>query len=250
MSVRQAGLLCAALFFIFLPLWEVSLAQSAGGGVVITSSPPGAVVELAGDYTLRGVTPWRLARGLAGTYTIRATKTGYRDWSGRTVLLSSRLDSIHVNLSRKTAARAALRSAIVPGWGQYDAEEPGKGTLFLLAEAAALSGVLWADGNRHDAEREHDQALEVYRSADQVDDIEDAYDDVLRTFDDLEKWHERRKRWIYAAAGIWLVAVLDAAFLSGSGGEGFAEGLSPEQGAGFFASVEADRTRAGFAFRF
>jgi hypothetical protein len=98
--------------------------------------------------------------------------------------------------------------------------------------------------------RAHDRAVEVYKAADQIDDSENAYDDVLRAFDDLEKWHERRKRWIYAAAGVWVVAVLDAAFLSGSGGGSYGAGLPPDKDAGFFASVEPDRTRAGFAFRF
>ncbi|MBD3347904.1 MAG: PEGA domain-containing protein, partial [Candidatus Eisenbacteria bacterium] len=122
-----------------------------GGGLIVRSAPPGAVVELVGEYVFRGVTPWTLDRGLSGRYEVRAYKSGYEEWDGYVLLSSTRRDSLTIRLSRKTPLGAGLRSAIVPGWGQYYTDQGVKGTLFLTAEIAALSVVLWANEKRDDA---------------------------------------------------------------------------------------------------
>ncbi|MBD3367974.1 MAG: hypothetical protein GF405_07365 [Candidatus Eisenbacteria bacterium] len=245
MTKRVLGLLIAAAVL----LGAAGPAAGQEGGVVITSVPSGAVVELRGDVMLRGVTPWRLDRPIGGTFEIRAYMGGYNEWRGFTALSPTRVDSISITLSRKTPLSAGLRSALVPGWGQFYTGQELKGTAFLVVEAGLAAGLLWSDAKRHDAENDYEDALRAYQAADQVDEIEEAYAERLRTFDDYEKWHERRKRWAYAAAAVWLINVLDATLLMPSTGPGgFAAAETDEPG--FFATVGSERTEFGYHLRF
>ncbi len=183
-------------------------------GFVITSQPPGAVVELSGDLVLRGVTPWRLDRPLSGAYEVRAFKSGYEIWEGYTVLSASRSDSLSIRMTRKTPLKAGLRSAILPGWGQYYTGQGGKGAAFAIAEAAALAGVLWTDAQRPGGPgglRRRGRGLRERRPDRR--DRRGATPSCLRRHDELNNWHEQRKRWSYAAAAIWLANVLDASLL-------------------------------------
>lgn len=224
-------------------------ARAESGGLVITSQPPGAVVELSGEHVLRGVTPWRLDRPLSGAYEVRAFKSGYEIWEGYAVLSASRADSLSIRMVRKTPLKTGLRSAILPGWGQYYTGQGGKGAAFAIAEAAALAGVLWTDARRQQAQEDYNDAAVAYGNADQIDEIEEARAELFRRHDELNKWHEQRKRWSYAAAAIWLANVLDASLLfpsPGGGGYSAADG----EGSGFFASIEPDRTAFGVAVRF
>jgi len=220
------------------------------GGVVIVSAPPGAVVELVGDYVFRGVTPWRLERGLSGEYEIRARKAGYEEWEGYVVLSAGRTDSVFIRLVRKTPFGAGLRSAIFPGWGQFYTGQRGKASAFFLAEAAAVAGVIWTDAKRTNAQNDVDDAWRTYHEATQVEEIEAAYSEVLRRYDELHKWHEYRKRWAYAAAAVWLANVLDATLLFPAPGEGVYSEVPAAEGSGLYAAIEPGRSTLGLVVRF
>jgi hypothetical protein len=247
MRGRPSGaLLLAALTVICL---SGSAWAQQTGGVVITSAPQGAIVELVGEHVFRGVTPWRLDRGLSGAYEVFAYKDGYEKWEGYALLSTTRRDSVFIRLTRKAPLNAGIRSGIVPGWGQFYTGQKVKGTLFFLAEAAALGVVLYADGKRTDAQNDYNEAWRAYVAADDVDEIEAAFAEVGRRYDELYKWHDNRKRWSYVAAAVWLANVLDAALLfPSSGGAAYSE--LPAGESGFFASIEPDRATAGFAVRF
>ena len=245
MTRRLLGLLIAAAVL----LGVAGTAAGQEGGVVITSVPSGAVVELRGDVVLRGVTPWRLDRAIGGTFEVRAYMGGYNEWTGYAALSPTRVDSISIRLSRKTPVGSGLRSALIPGWGQFYTGQKLKGSAFLVVEAGLAAGLLWSDAKRHDAENEYEDALRTYQAADQVDEIEAAYAERLRTFDEYEKWHERRKKWAYAVAAVWLVNVLDASLLMPSTGPGGYSQLDSGE-PGFFATVGSERTEFGYQLRF
>jgi len=245
---RTLGTLVCVLTIVGL---APSVFAQDGGGVVVESIPPGAVVELVGQHVFHGVTPWRLDRGLSGTYEVRAYKAGYEEWEGYVLLSSTRRDSISIRLSRKTPLGAGLRSAIVPGWGQYYTGQNVKGTMFLVAELAAAAGVLWTNEKRDDAQTDYSEARLEYLAADQVDEVEARYLEMKKAYDELFRWHEKRKQWSYAAAAIWLANLLDATILfpAPAQGGGYSS-LPPGDDSGFFASIEPDRTTAGIVLRF
>ena len=249
MPVRVMGTLLLVALAAALPFAEAAHAQGARG-VVITSSPSGAVVELRGDHVFSGVTPWRLDRGLSGTYDVLATKSGYADWTGSTSLSASRRDSFFIRMTRKTALATGVRSALFPGWGQFYAGQTLKGTVFLVAEAGAVAGILYTDSKREDAMRVHERATRAHNSATQIEEIRATEEEMLNAFDDLERWHENRKRWVYVAGAVWLVNVLDATLLIPRERGGLLAGLSHSDGSGLFAAVDADRTVLGYSVSF
>jgi hypothetical protein len=247
MRGRSSGVLLVTALTIAV-LAGSACAQRTGG-VVITSAPPGAVVELVGEHVFRGVTPWRLDRGLSGTYELFAYKNGYEKWEGYALLSSTRRDSVFIQMTRKTSLYAGIRSGLVPGWGQYYTDQRMKGTLFFLAEAAAVGAVLYTDAKRTDAQNEVNDAWRRYADADTEEEIEAALAERDRLYDELEKWHNNRRRWAYVAVGVWLVNVLDATLLFPTSGSASYSEL-PTGESGFFASVEPDRATVGIAVRF
>ncbi len=234
--VRMLMLLVALAMVVAssLPAWGQT------GGVVITSVPSGAIVELEGEHVLRGVTPWRLDRGLSGPFRVRAYKLGYNDWEGLVMLSSTRQDSISVRLSRKTPLGAGWRSAVIPGWGQFHTEQNLKGTAFLIAEAVAVGAAFWADAERNEAEDKYEDARDIYLAATQTDEIEASYVEMLDAYEKFEDEHLLRRRLIYVAGIIYLANIADAVFLFPESGDGYFAAATMTESPGFFASVEPD----------
>ncbi len=220
-------------------------ARAQTGGVVITSVPSGAIVELDGEHVLRGVTPWRLDRGLSGPFRVRAYKLGYNDWEGLVMLSSTRRDSIAVRLVRKTRLGAGWRSAVIPGWGQFHTKQSAKGAAFLTAEAAAIGAVFWADAKRDKAEENYEDARARYLAASQADEIEVSYAEMLDAFDDYEDRHLLRRRFIYIAGIIYLANIADAVFLFPESGDGYFAAATLTEMPGFYANVEPDAVTLG-----
>ncbi len=242
--MRHVRMLMLLVVLVMLVVSSVP-ARAQTAGVVITSVPSGAIVELEGEHVLRGVTPWRLDRGLSGPFRVRAYKLGYNDWEGLVMLSSTRQDSISVRLVRKTRLGAGWRSAVIPGWGQFHTEQNLKGAAFLSAEIAALGAVFWADANRNESEEKYDEALAAYLAADQVDEIETSYAQMLEAYDKFEDDHLLRRRFIYIAGIIYLANIADVVFLFPESGDGYFAAATMTERPGFFASVEPDAVTFG-----
>ena len=245
---RALGPVLAAALLIVL-LAGFAWAQTSGG-IIVNSTPPGAVIELVGDHTIRGVTPLTLDRGLLGAYNVRAFKAGYEEWAGYVFLSGARRDSIVIRMTLKTPIRAGLRSAILPGWGQRYSNENGKAVAIIVAEAAMLTGVFLSDAKRTDAQNAYEDARLAYLQADGIDEIDAARAEQDRRYDTLFKWHNYRKRWAYAALAVWVANVLDATLLFPAAGDGGHAALPGTDESGFFASIDPEGASAGFAVRF
>jgi hypothetical protein len=245
---RASGSVLAAALLIVL-LAGFAWAQTSGG-IIVNSTPPGAVIELNGDHTIRGVTPLTLDRGLLGAYNVRAFKAGYEDWAGYVFLSGARRDSIVIRMTAKTPIRAGVRSAILPGWGQLYSKENGKAVAIIIAEAATLTGMFISDSKRTDAQNAVDEAWVAYQQADQIDEIHDTYAELERRYDTLFKWHDYRKRWAYAAIAVWAASILDATLLFPVASDGSHAALPGTDESGFFASIDGQGASAGFAVRF
>lgn len=252
MSLRSLGLSALAFLLLAVPLLGESAAQTtgAGGGVIITSVPSGAVVELIGDHALRGVTPWRLERGLSGTYDIVARMTGYEEWTGVTVLSSTTVEEIEIRLTRKTPAGAGFRSAIIPGWGQMYSDQTAKGAFFFIAEVVALGGLVWTQSNYVDTKDTYEEAVADYRNATQIDEIELAWEDVQSTYSDAQDWESKRDVWMYAAIGIWAINVVDAFMISPPTSQAPTVSQLGSEPTGFYAGLSPEGSTVGFAIKF
>ncbi len=103
------------------------------------------------------------------------------------------------NFNTPSPGNAALRSLMLPGWGQFFNEQPTKGYIFAGAEIIALG-----------------TAYMMYSSADS------AYEDYEKqrtgsAYDDYSSKVDSANMFIYAAAAIWVGNVIDAYFSADSG---------------------------------
>lgn len=95
-----------------------------------------------------------------------------------------------------TSANAAIRSMILPGWGQFFNGQPLKGMLFAGAEIGTIAG-----------------AFLMYSKANTTyDDYEKQRTESL--YDDYSKQIDNTNLFIYLAAAIWAGNIFDA-YLSG-----------------------------------
>ena len=193
--------------------------------LVVTSDPPGVVVTLKGPYEWIGMTPWTLHRSISGLYQVEARLPGYETWKSEVVLGDGGVRSLDLRLSRKSTARALLRSAVIPGWGQIYRGSKGKGALFLVGSCGAAAAFGSLASRYQDKVDDFDARRHEYERATSLDQIETRYAAMARASaraDDA--WSDRRIA-LGALAGIYSLNLLDLLFFQG-GGEAQVGGFS------------------------
>src|SRR5688572_7694376 len=111
----------AAGFLLLAPLAApAACAQDSAptGSLTLVSRPSGVAVRITGDREITGRTPLTLEGGLVGRYHVRSIEPGYEPWRRSITLDGASDDTLWMKLRPKTALKASLRSAILPGWGQ------------------------------------------------------------------------------------------------------------------------------------
>jgi hypothetical protein len=97
-----------------------------------------------------------------------------------------------VQVPHRSPTGALLRSAVIPGWGQFYNSEPLKGLGYGALQAGLLGWVLY-ENNRADEARENHRL-----TGDPA--WEQAY----------EEHYNRRRSLIWYTAGAWVLSMLDA----------------------------------------
>ena len=98
-------------------------------------------------------------------------------------------------------AEAALRSMVLPGWGQLYKGERTKGRILLGVWGIAVAGTVSAHVLRQ-------QSRDTYLDA--VDP-----DEVLERYDTFNQWHKTRNALVLGTAVIWVYSYLDALVVGG-----------------------------------
>ncbi|MFQ5568663.1 MAG: hypothetical protein ACE5G0_03250 [Rhodothermales bacterium] len=91
---------------------------------------------------------------------------------------------------------AALRSMVLPGWGQLHKGERTKGRILLGVWGAAAGGLVTTHLLRRQAENR-------YRAA-------DTPADALARYGPFDRWHKARNAFLLGAAGVWIYSYVDA----------------------------------------
>lgn len=199
------------LTVIVLLLSSVTYGQSGQAkSITITSQPPGCTVYLSGEIELVTTAPTTIHEDLRGTYTVRATRPGYEKWKQAVVFSSDLSQNLMIELTPKTRAKAALRSLLIPGWGQYYAEEKTRSALWGLAALSA--GVVTAVYETRYRSRKDDweDGLERFEQAVTIEEKERLKKEVIslqRRAYDAET--DRQRAWSIAL-GVWVVNAIDA----------------------------------------
>lgn len=104
-----------------------------------------------------------------------------------------------LTFSRKYGARGAVRSLIIPGWGQMHKGSTAKGIVILAGEAALIGGVVFTENERASYEKlkyENPSLMKEYSTK-------------------VENWETARNVCIGAAAALYIYNLVDALVANG-----------------------------------
>ncbi len=212
-NITIAGLVwfCAAPIVLYLaPAAENARAQEYS--TVVNSNPQGVFISLDGEHRLSAVTPCRLPSTLSGSYRLKATLPGYESWSGEIIILPGQDNTITFTLSPKTRIKAALRSLLVPGWGQYYSGQKGRSLIF----AAAAVGLGIGTASAHDDyRRKRDNYRRTLLELSNATTAEEAIRLRMLAYDHNKQAYdaETKRNSLFAVLiGVWAYNILDNLF--------------------------------------
>jgi TM2 domain-containing membrane protein YozV len=108
---------------------------------------------------------------------------------------------VSLDFSGKREVNAALRSTLMPGWGQHYNEQPTKGWIVLGLFGVCAVGAFYYNN----------QAFSTYDKYKNYGMIESKY------YDDYESQYLTSQIFTFAAIGVWLYGIIDAYVVSKSG---------------------------------
>lgn len=205
------------LTIVFTTLLLVAAAgvrAQSDSGLVVQSNPPGANVVLEGDAVVTGVTPATIRYPLVGEYKLTLKKYGFENYHTNLVMDPTKQMYVDVELSRKTGAKAAVRSMFFPGWGQRYGDRRLKGYTFTVLFAGAVAAYFVADHNfdiknnhYHDRLDEYDRAVGEGAGVAELESRLNALNDAQTGAYDAE---DLRRYSIGGVVGLWGLNILDA----------------------------------------
>jgi hypothetical protein len=178
----------------------------------ITSNPPGVTVNLEGPYQLTTTTPADVTQELIGSYKVKAEKFGYERWSSYITLTPNQPASLKITLTPKTRVKAALRSVILPGWGQFYSDRKGWGYFFTLGSVVMATGFVAADtyyGNKYDDFVDVRNQFNSATSIEEKTDLKQKMDDRQRKAYDAQTL---RNAVLGVGVAFWAYNVIDNIF--------------------------------------
>jgi uncharacterized protein DUF5683/PEGA domain-containing protein len=172
----------------------------ASGTLTVLSRPSGAAFRMSGDQVVVGRTPATIQRVLVGRYRVESFEAGFENWN-RTVMLDGlSADTLWMVLRAKTRAKAAARSALLPGWGQLYSGRTRHGWGYLAGGLAGGAALLITH-------------LQYQQRVDEYDSIPNGDPNKPAAYFHAERAYDARTVTGAIVAGIWAINVIDAAAL-------------------------------------
>ena len=198
------------IMIILLTLCFSSALAQDESRITITTSPPGATVYLRGELDLIANTPASLPSDVSGRYKTEITRPGYETWKGDLTFIPGSSNNIAIRLSKKTRAKAMLRSIIIPGWGQVYSGHKLRGYLITAGAIAAGAAVYHLDRRFDNKRADFDIARSNFYSATAIEDRM-----ALKAISDEKqnkayKAETDRNTVMAIGAAFWVYNILDA----------------------------------------
>jgi hypothetical protein len=190
-----------------------------GAAIRLKTAPVRASVCLSGLLTVRGYTPFSCGGLPGGEYHLSVEHPRFESRSFDVELSTDDTLFLDLALTPKARHRAALRSLVVPGWGQLYAGSSAKGWTLLCGEIVAAGSAYLLRRNYQDEVERYDESLHRYEEATYVGDIEKYRREVEINYRNVERAHDYMKYATYVAGGVWAIAVLDAVVYDPAGVE-------------------------------
>jgi len=197
------------VIIILLLSYSILPAQESGE-IVLTTQPSGATVHLNGEYDLVANTPARLPIDIAGQYKAKITRPGCETWRGTLTFLPGGPNEIDIKLKTKTRFKSALRSMIIPGWGQMYYGNSLRGSMLTSAAILSAASIIVTDHIYGNKSRDYNSALADFNGAKSIEEKERLK--IILNSRQKDAYDAETNRNIAIAIGIagWAVNVVDA----------------------------------------
>lgn len=184
-------------------------------GLTVISNPNGALVELKGVANLAGLSPVFFSQGIPGRYELRVSKTGYETYHTTVRISGDRVEQVDVRLDPKSRGKAAIRSLLWPGWGQFYSGQKTKGVVMTGLALVSGAAVFLAETDYQDKKDDFDVIQARYQDA--LTNGSSTILPVLRTRlevaqADAYDAESLRRAAIGGAIAVWSIGFLDALF--------------------------------------
>ncbi len=210
MYLRSSEWILLPLVVILLLAISATARSQTSPVVSVTSKPSGATVILSGDYTVAGITPTSFSQNLLGLYRIAVHHEGYETYHSTVVLSGREAVALDIKMVAKTRVRAAMRSLLIPGWGQRYVDSRTKGTLLTIGTLATVvtAGVMHL---RYDSRRDdYDDFNTLYYQTRSVEEREKMLAKRYALQKDAYDAERDRNIVLGVLVGIWAYNLLDA----------------------------------------
>lgn len=175
--------------------------------LVVRSRPSGAEVELQGERSAVGRTPFELTRPLIGRYRLTGSAPGFERWHRTVQLGAAGTDTVWMVLAPKHRVLGVARSLLVPGWGAFYEEHPNHGWTLLAGDGVALATLGIAQKQYSDKSSVYDALVIEARGAPPGSTPARLRDAALV---DRDHAYDFRNATVAVSAGWWAAGVLDA----------------------------------------
>ena len=179
--------------------------------VTIKSEPAGTLVLLSGEHRFAGRTPFILPYPLTGKYQISTNKRGYESFNAEYSFSSSTKGLLMLKLDQRSSGKAALRSFVAPGWGQFYSERKKSGLIWVGATAGALAAFGVNELNYRDAQDEHRAAVSAFKNAADFTQQQAALVSVQSALRKVNNTEDDRNLSLYILGGVWVLNLIDSA---------------------------------------
>ncbi|MCP4633519.1 MAG: PEGA domain-containing protein [candidate division Zixibacteria bacterium] len=187
----------------------IAYAQQSGS-LDIISKPPGAAIVLSGEVDLMAVAPCKISQDIVGSIQVKATRPGYESWRSDLILLPGQTYTLNINLKPRTRTKAAMRSILIPGWGQFYSGNKFRGVMMGLAAVSGATAAVIANDNysrKNDAFNDAELAFNQAQSIEERERLRDVLAYKQRKAYDAETL---KRTYMGIAIGIWAYNFLDA----------------------------------------
>ncbi len=203
--------ICLSIICVCLPTTQAQFA----GGLTVSTNPDGALVTLNGDIIVTGVTPTKFTHALVGFYKITIERYGYEKYNTKVILDPSKQMELNINLTPKTRFKSAIRSLVIPGWGQRYSSQNKRGFLYTFLAAASVWGYLVADDDfdtKYDRFKSLEAQYDELKVSGSTSQLEELLPILANAQDRAYDAENVRRAVIGAAIAVWSLSVLDALF--------------------------------------
>ncbi len=211
---RNFTIYASISIFILSAFFQTALSQTSGS-LSISTNPDGALVTLSGNTIVSGVTPTVFRQTLIGFYKITIERYGYARYTTKVILDPSKQMELHIKLTPKTRFKSAIRSMVIPGWGQRYSNQKFKGLFYTFFAAATAFGYYKADD---DFDTKYDRFIALddeYNALSQngnVNDLEELLPRLTNAKDRAYDAENMRRIAIGSVIAVWSLSVIDALF--------------------------------------